>query len=214
MRVAVICEFSGIVRDAFSKYGHHAISFDLLPSEGPGEHIQGDILEIPYDYWKRFDMAICHPLCTYLSYAAMRVWNEPGREVMRNKAMEFFMYCVNLPIEKICVENPVGWPNNVYRKPDQIIHPYYFKDVFHKRTCLWLKNLPKLTYSENYSRPEPCYIRKGGKKPGKAINFCEAARAKDGLKRWQIRSKTSEAIAEAMAKQWSNIEQNQLCLNF
>lgn len=215
MRVAVICEFSGIVRNAFNNLGHDAISFDLLPSEQPGEHRQGDIMEYPYDYWKKFDLAICHPPCTYLTYAATRYWNEPGRNFERIKAMDFFMYCINLPIERICVENPVGMPNVVYRKPDQIIHPYYFGDTFQKRTCLWLKNLQPLYFDrQKIEKPEPVYICQGSKKKGKPINFCEAAHCKDGLKRWQIRSRTSKKIAAAMAEQFSNFEQTQLCLNF
>lgn len=215
MKVAVICEFSGIVRNAFNELGHDAISFDLMPTEQPGKHIQANIMDFTYDYWKQFDLAICHPPCTYLTYAATRFWNEPGRENERKNAMELFMFCINLPIEKICVENPVGIPNNGYRKPDQIIHPYYFGDTFQKRTCLWLKNLQTLKYNSRIlKKPEPVYICKGEKKKGKPINFVEAARCKDGLTRSQIRSKTSKCIAEAMAIQWTNPIQEQLCLNF
>jgi hypothetical protein len=207
VKVAVICEFSGIVRTAFSKLGHEAISFDLLPSELPGDHMQIDVLDLPYDYWQQFDLSICHPPCTYLTYAGNHVWNYPGRDKKRNEAMQFFMYLVNLPIQRICIENPVGMPGKLYRPPDQIIHPYYFGDTFHKRTCLWLKNLPLLNYKMNYKKPEPVYFR-----DGKPINFCEAACNKDGLKRWQVRSITSQKIAEAMAEQWTNIKNEQLCL--
>jgi hypothetical protein len=199
VRVLVACEFSGIVREAFKKRGHDAWSCDLLPTEIPGQHIQGDVLKILDDGW---DLMIAHPPCTYLSYVANRSWNNPGREEKRKDALEFFMQFINAPIEKVCVENPVGYPNTVYRKPDQIIHPYYFGDAFQKRTCLWLKGLPKLDYSKTLiDKPEPMYICQGPKSKGKRINWCEGYR---GGNRAHNRSRTFQGIADAMAEQWGD----------
>jgi len=201
MKVLVACEFSGIVREAFREKGHDVWSCDLLPSEIPGQHIQGNVLEILEDGW--WDLMIAHPPCTYLSRAANRVWNIPGREEKRREAMQFFMALVNAPIERICVENPVGFPNTEYRKPDQIIHPYYFGCAEKKRTCLWLKGLPKLIYENEdtlFSKRTsvvvfPARISKNGKK----YWFSEAI---SGKKKSKERSRTFRAIAKAMAEQW------------
>ena len=129
LRVLVACEFSGIVREAFKVRGHDAWSCDLLPTEIPGQHIQGDVLEHLEDGW---DMMIAHPPCTYLSYVGMRHWNKPGRAEKRVEAMQFFMRFIRANIPRICVENPLGYPSQVFRAPDQIIHPYYFGDPFQK----------------------------------------------------------------------------------
>lgn len=199
MRVLVACEFSGIVRDAFAKRGHDAWSCDLLPTERPGNHIQGDVLPHLNDGW---DLMIAHPPCIYLSYVGNRWWNQPGRSELRDSAMRFFMALINAPIAKICVENPLGFPCKAYRNPDQKIHPYYFGDKQLKRTCLWLKNLPRLQWSMEddllgkataTDKPEPfCYL----KTTGKPIHWTEY---KHGGK---TRSKSWEGIANAMADQW------------
>ena len=154
MRVLIACEFSGRVRDAFAGRGHDAWSCDLLPSETPGNHIQGDVLKILNDGW---DLMIAHPPCKFLSYAAMGHWNKPGRAEKRQEAFEFFMEFVNAPINKICVENPLGYPEKAYRKPDQTIQPFYFGDNARKRTCLWLKNLPPLWFTGYLENPKPIY---------------------------------------------------------
>lgn len=124
-KLLVACEFSGIVRETFKAKGWDAWSCDLLPTEIPGQHIQCDVLEL-LDQNQHWDMMICHPPCTYLSYAGTRHWNAPGRAEKRTATMEFFMAFVNAPIPRICVENPRGWPGQQYRKSDQEIHPYYF----------------------------------------------------------------------------------------
>ena len=146
MKILIACEYSGRVREAFARLGHDAWSCDLLPTEIPGNHLQCDVLEVIDS--QKWDMMIAHPPCTYLSYAGMASWNAPGREEKRQEALEFFMKLVNALIPKICVENPVGWPNQKYRRPDQIIHPYYFGERQLKRTCLWLKGLPKIWFWE------------------------------------------------------------------
>ncbi len=206
MKVLVACEFSEIVREAFKKRGHDAWSCDLLPTEIPGQHIQGDVLKILNDGW---DLMIAHPPCTYLSYVGMRHWYKIGRKEKRKAAMRFFLQLINAPIEKICVENPLGYPAQVYRAPDQIIQPYYFGESFQKRTCLWLKNLPPLVYrledelfgkKTSTDKPQPLYICKGEKCKGKKIHWVEGIK---GVKnRSKERSKTFQGIANAMAEQW------------
>lgn len=202
MKVLIACEFSGIVREAFKKREHDAWSCDLQETEIPGQHIRRDVLEILGDGW---DLMIAHPPCTYLSRVANRVWNAPGREEKRREAMKFFMELVNAPIEKICVENPVGVPNTEYRKPDQIIQPFFWGEPERKRTCLWLKNLRRLTYSvedtlfwrKTTIEVNPERIDKRGHK----IWFTEnCGGSREGKAR--NRSRTFKAIAEAMAEQW------------
>ena len=207
VRVLVACEFSGTVRDAFARRGHDAWSCDLLPSESPGNHIQGDVLEVLGDGW---DLMVAHPPCTYLSYVGNRHWNNPGRSELREDAMKFFMACINAPIPKICVENPLGYPSKVYRKPDQTIHPYYFGESVQKRICLWLKGLPLLEYRMDddlfgkrtaVDKPEPMYICQGEKCKGKKIHWVEGIR---GVKdRAHERSRFFVSIANAMAEQWN-----------
>ena len=200
MRVLVGCEFSGIVRDAFAARGHEAWSCDIIPSETLGNHFQCDVREVLSMNW---DIGIFHPPCTYLSHAANGVWNAPGRASLREEAMEFFMLFINSSIPRVCVENPVGYPNTVYRRPDQIIHPYYFGEPQLKRTCLWLKNLPKLWYWREddlfgqrtmTDHPEPTYIDKTAR--GRKRYFTDALHDK------QARSKSFSSIARTMAEQW------------
>ena len=130
MKVLVACEFSGIVRDAFIKRGHDAISCDLLPTERPGPHIQGDILEILNDGW---DLMVAHPPCTYLSYAATSRWGNEGRLRKRLDALEFFGQLWEAPINQICIENPMGCASPTIAKFSQIIQPYYFGDAESKK---------------------------------------------------------------------------------
>lgn len=116
MKVLVACEFSGIVRDAFLARGHDAMGCDLLQTESPGPHYQGDVFDI-IGGW--YDLMIAHPPCTFLSYAATRVWNTPGREKNRNDAVEFAKKLYNCSIPKICIENPHGYLRVAWRQPDQ-----------------------------------------------------------------------------------------------
>ena len=193
----VACEYSGRVRDAFIARGHDAMSCDLLPTDATGPHYQGDVFDIINDGW---DLMIAHPPCTYLSYVGNRHWNNPGRAELRAEAMEFFMALINAPIAKICVENPLGEPSRVFRKYDQIIHPYYFGDPYQKRTCLWLKNLPPLTWNKDKAiKPEPLYKLKTN---GKAINWVEGIKGMTAAERQKARSKTFPGIAKAIAHQY------------
>jgi hypothetical protein len=203
MKVLVACEYSGIVREAFKAKGHDAWSCDILDTEIPGNHYKGDVMDIINDGW---DLMVAHPPCTYLSYAAARYWNEPGREVLRMEALDFFISLYQAPIKRVCIENPHGYARIAFRQPDQEIHPYYFGDPFMKRTCLWLKNLPKLKYSLRQNlfeaataseKPKPSFIRKDGNKQyGMAVVKSGKDRAKERARFWP-------SVAAAMADQWT-----------
>jgi hypothetical protein len=196
MRVLVACEFSGIVREAFKAKGHDAWSCDLLPTEIPGQHIQGDVLEILDDGW---DMMIAHPPCTYLCGGGNNWLNrKPEWRPNREKALVFVQQLLDAPIEKIALENPIGAINSRIRKPDQVVYAWMFGHPYKKDICLWLKNLPKLTPS---CVPEGWLF--GGEvypKERKTFDFWSRDRytANGGSKK----SITFTGIANAMADQW------------
>ena len=203
MKILVACEYSGIVRDAFTAQGHDAWSCDILPTESEGNHIQDDILNHLNKNW---DMMIAHPPCTYLSNAGNRWFDEEKygeqareRKELRLESMEFVKKLYDNNIPRICIENPVGFLNSNWKKPDQIIHPYHFGDTESKRTCLWLKNLQPLKHT-NVVKPKIYAYHKRGKHKGNPIYFHEyQPRTKDRAK---IRSKFWKGIAKAMANQW------------
>jgi site-specific DNA-cytosine methylase len=210
MKVLIACEFSGVVRDAFTALGHDAISCDLLPTESPGYHWQGDIFECLKFHHYGFDLMIAHPPCTYLTVTANKwmkpewEWKFPTRKQDRIDAINFFMELVNVPIEKIAIENPVGIMSTKYRKPDQIIQPYQFGHTESKKTCLWLKNLPKLVPTDIV---DPVYLVSKGKKYSGAAYYskrslCHLDYLPPKEDRWKLRSKTFSGIASAMADQW------------
>lgn len=197
MKVLIACEFSGIVREAFRKKGHDAWSCDLLPTEIPGNHIQGDVLEILDDDW---DLMIAHPPCTYLSNAGAR-WLHTSKGINKNRyklglaAKEFFFALLNANIPKIAVENPT--PLKIYELPvpSQIIQPYQFGESWSKRTLLWLKNLPCLVPTNIITDYKP-YLpsNTGGAKRGHKATPRSISQ-KDS-------SRTFQGIADAMADQW------------
>jgi site-specific DNA-cytosine methylase len=189
MNIAVICEFSGTVRDSFTSAGHNAISFDLLPSETPGKHIRKDIRLIDKDYWSQFDLAICHPPCTHLSISGARWFKEKVEE--QKEALQFVQFLMDLPIPHIAIENPISIISSRIRKPDQIIHPWQYGHGETKATCLWLKNLPGLI---------PTNIV-GGRES-------KIHRMAPGPDRWKERSRTYKGIAQAMSEQWGAIYEN------
>ena len=180
LRVLVACEFSGIVRDAFIALGHYAISCDLLPTERPGRHYQGDVRDI---LGNGFDLMIAHPPCTHLASSGARWFNDKQTE--QAEAIEFVRLLMAAPIEHIAIENPVGILSTVIRKPDQIIQPYMFGCGETKATCLWLKNLPRLMPTNIVSGRDD-RIHRMAPSPN----------------RWRERSRTYEGIATAMAQQW------------
>lgn len=202
MKVLVACEYSGIVRDAFTRAGADATSCDLLPTESQGKHYQGNVMDIINS--ENWDLMIAHPPCTYLSFAGGAYWNRPGREYKRLEALKLFADLLNAPIPKICVENPMGIADAVIRKHDQIIHPYYFGESEMKRTCLWLKGLPKLVHIKettlfdfrtHTTKPSPIYVDYTGKKRYRTDSISGGNYGKD-------RSRFFKGIADAMAEQW------------
>jgi len=205
MKILIACEESQRVCEAFRKKGHESYSCDILPCSGghPEWHIQGDVLEHLNENW---DMMIAHPPCTYLSNAGIGWFNEEKygdkarlRKENRLEAFEFVMKLANAPIEKIVIENPVGWLNSHYKKPTQIIQPYYFGDEESKRTCLWIKGLEPLKPTK-IVKPKIYAYYKRGKKKGKPIYGNDYMKFSED--RGMIRSKTFQGIADAMADQW------------
>lgn len=190
MKILIACEYSGIVRDAFIAKGHNAISCDLLPTERPGQHYQGNVLEILNDGW---DLMIAHPPCKYLCNGGNNWLNRrPDLDWRGNRelAAEFFMTLINAPISMIAVENPIGVMSSRYRKPNQIIRPFMFGHEYNKDVCLWLKGLPLLMPTNIISPPY------------KKLDFWSTKRNPLG---YSLKSKTFPGIAEAMAEQWSKI---------
>ena len=183
MKVLIACEFSGIVRDAFAKLGHDVLSCDLLPTEKPGNHYQGDVTEILNEKW---DLMIAHPPCTYLCNSGVRwLYSQKGRWLKMEDARKFFMLLYTANIPKICVENPIPHRHANLPPYTQIIQPYMFGHGETKATCLWLKNLPLLT---------PTNEVKGRKA---RVHY-----EPPGIDRWKNRSRTYAGIATAMAEQW------------
>ena len=195
MKVLVACEYSGTVREAFIAAGHDAMSCDLLPTDIPGHHYQGDVRDVLGDGW---DLMICHPPCTYLSVSGIH-WNDRGRGWEEtDKALAFVKQLLDANIKHIALENPVSIISSRIRKPDQIIQPYHFGHDASKATCLWLKNLPKLLPTDEIS---PRIVNG---KPRWA-NQTDGGQNKLGPSddRWKIRSTTYKGIAKAMAEQWN-----------
>lgn len=191
MRVGVICEESGIVRDEFIRRGHDAVSCDVVPSRSPGPHLLGDCRQFS---WEGFDLLICHPPCTYLCNSGVRWLTTPngGRNQRRwcqmEEAARFFQWMLNLPCPRVAVENPIMHRYAVEivgRRQDQIVQPYQFGHGETKATCLWLKGLPKLQPTQEVPGRDPRIHRMGP----------SATRSRD-------RSETYRGMAEAMAAQW------------
>lgn len=194
-KVLVACESSGAVRDAFSRRGHEAWSCDLLPSETPGNHHQGDVRDILEKGW---DLLIAHPPCTYLSVSGMH-WTTRGLRdpKLTEDALEFVRLFMDCNIPRIAIENPVSVISTRIRKPDQIVQPWMFGHPESKKTCLWLKWLPKLEPTNLLPIPAS-----GRWENQTASGQNKLAPSKD---RWRIRSKTYSGIAEAMANQWGKL---------
>jgi hypothetical protein len=180
MRILVACKYSGTVRDAFRARGHDAMSCDLLPTERPGPHYQGDVFDIINDGW---DLMIAHPPCTHLAVSGARWWKDKLPE--QAEALWFVAQLMGAPIPRIAIENPVSKISTAIRKPDQIVQPWQFGHGETKATCLWLKGLPLLV-------------------PTQVVDGREARihKMSPGPDRWKERSRTYQGIADAMASQW------------
>lgn len=183
MKVLVACEYSGRVRDAFIAAGHDAISCDLLPTEQPGPHYQGDVFDLIGK--RHFDLMVCHPPCTHLAVSGARHFARKRESGEQQAALDFVGRLLSAPIERIALENPVSIISSHFRKPDQIIQPWQFGHGETKATCLWLKNLPPLV-------------------PTKIVDGREARvhRMPPSADRWKERSRTFEGVAYAMGSQW------------
>lgn len=180
MKVLIACEFSGRVRDAFIKRGHNALSVDLLPTESPGPHYQGDVRDVLDDGW---DLMISHPPCTHLAVSGARWFKDKKKE--QREALDFVRLLLEAPIPKIVLENPISIISSRIRKPDQIIQPWEHGHGETKSTCLWLKGLPLL-------------------KPSKIVTGREGRvwKMAPSPDRWKLRSITHKGVADAMARQW------------
>lgn len=198
MKVLIACEYSGAVRDEFIKLGHDVISCDLLPTDVPGPHYQGDVFDIINDGW---DIMVGFPPCTHLALSGAQWFPEKIKDGRQLEAIEFVKKLMLAPIKKIAIENPMGVIPNYIRPYDQIIQPYEFGDPYQKTTCLWLKNLPKLEPTNKVSQGEFYeWIDKKGKKKRQPLWYMKALTDNNTAK---TRSQTFKGIAKAMAKQWS-----------
>jgi hypothetical protein len=195
MRVLVACEYSGTVRDAFRRAGHDAMSCDLLPTEAPGPHYQGDVRDVLDDGW---DLMVAHPPCTYLSVSGMH-WTTRGLRdpQLTEDALTFVRLLLEAPVPRIALENPVSVISSRIHKPDQIVQPWMFGHDASKKTCLWLKGLPRLVPTAIVA-PR---IVNGRKRWGNQTNSGQN-KLPPSEDRWKIRSATYQGIADAMADQW------------
>jgi len=188
MRVLVACEYSGTVRDAFTAKGHYAMSCDILPTESEGPHYEGDVMDVLNDGW---DLMVAHPPCTHLAVSGARHFHKKEKE--QTEALAFVQSLLDAPIPKICLENPVSVISSRIRKPTQIVQPYEYGHSVSKKTCLWLKNLPKLKPTNIVDKGE--FITYPS---GKKMHSWYAKKWGDG----KARSMFWTGIAQAMADQW------------
>lgn len=185
MKILVACEYSGRVRDAFRRRGHDAWSCDLLECEAdPQWHYQSPVEEILHDGW---DLMVAHPPCTHLAVSGSRYFHRKQRE--QSEALDFVRLLMNAPVDRWAIENPVSVISSAIRPPDQIIQPWEYGHGEVKATCLWLKNLPKLT-------PTNCVDGREQR-----VHLMPP-----GPNRWKERSRTFEGVADAMGDQWGNRE--------
>lgn len=194
MKVLVACEESGVVRDAFIRGGHDAMSCDLKPSRSNGPHYQGDVFDV-IDY--PWDLMIAHPECTHLSVSGSRHFAAKRLDGRQHAAVSFFMKLIRRSqhIPMTAIENPVCIMSSLYRKPDQIIQPWQFGHGETKATCFWLKGLLPLV---------PTNIVEGRE--------ARIHRMPPSADRAQKRSETYRGVADAMASQWGGAEQMGIAL--
>jgi len=206
-RILVACEESQAVTKAFRNLGYEAFSCDLLPCSGghPEWHFKEDMFEV-IKREPKFDLMIAFPPCTDLAVSGARHFERKIADGSQAKSIQFFMDVINADIERIAVENPIGIMSRLYKKPNQIIQPYWFGDKAQKSTCLWLKNLPNLEPTNIVEKGEikEWNDKKTGKLKRQALWYYEALqKAKSPEERRTLRSKTFQGIADAMAEQWT-----------
>ena len=216
MKILIACEESDEVRSRFDKLGFEAWSCDLLPSRNPEnkKHYQGDVFDIIDENWT---CMIAFPPCTHLAVSGAAWFEKKRQDGRQQEAIDFFLKLANCNIKHIAIENPVGIMSKIYKRPSQIIQPYYFGDKAQKTTCLWLKNLPLLYHNDkpNLFDQTVTHVEKGefftwvdgktGKIKKQPLWYAEAFKkySSNAEMRSKIRSKTFPAIAEAMSQQWS-----------
>ena len=205
-KILIACEESQAVTKEFRRLGHESYSCDILPCSGghPEWHLQSDVTEILKEEW---DMIIAFPPCTYLTVTGNRWFNIKKygdkaikRHADRKDAINFFMLFAT-SANKVAIENPIGVMSSEWRKPDQIVNPYEFGDPYEKKTCLWLKGLPKLKTTNIVKPPERTKFKSGRTIPSwyaEAWSLPKEERAK-------LRSKTFPGTAKAMATQWGKL---------
>ena len=217
MKILVACEESQAVAKELRKLGHDAYSCDIIKCSGghPEWHILHDVLPLlngrcsfytfdgkEHHINDRWDMIIAFPPCTHLSSSGQWAYNK-GKDInLKKDGIDFFMQFVKADCDKIAIENPIGVMSSEYRKPDQIIQPWFFGDPFSKSTCLWLKGLDKLK-QQNFIKPEEEYIEWIDKKTGKLKRQAKWMVGLPASERAKIRSATFPGIAKAMAVQWT-----------
>lgn len=191
VRVLVACEYSGRVREAFRRRGHEAYSCDLLPSEDSSEfHYTGDMFDLELSH---FDLLIAHPPCTDLAVSGARHFAAKQKDGRQQRALDFVRRILDAPVPRIALENPISIISSKIRKPDQIVHPWWFGHMEQKATCLWLKGLPLLTKTNNVYDAMMALPRKERER----VHFMSP-----GPDRWKERSRTYQGLADAMAAQW------------
>lgn len=217
------CEESQAVLTEFLKLGHNAYSCDLKPTSGnyPERHLQEDIIKVMHS--RKWDLIIGFPPCTHLAVSGTAHFEKKRKDGRQQEAINFFMQMVNAPAFYVAVENPIGIMSKIYKKPTQIVHPYYFGDSARKSTCLWLKNLPPLFHAKEKDLFNDIVTHvdqgefhewtdgKTGKIKRQPKWYADAfLNNKDKEKTGELRSKTFKGIAEAMATQWSNYILNKI----
>ena len=195
MKVLIACEYSGRVRDAFIKLGHDAISCDLLPTDSPGPHYQGDVFDLDLE---SFDLMIAHPPCTYLTNSGVcHLHKDTSRWPKLFEGAEFFRKLLESPIERIAIENPImhKYAKQLIGgvKQTQVVQPWMFGHMEQKATCLWLKGVKPLIESSNV-KAEMMLLPKNERE---RLHYLPPS-----PDRWKIRSTTYQGIADAMATQW------------
>jgi hypothetical protein len=205
-RALIGCESSGVIRSRLRAMGINAWSCDLLPADDGSEfHIQGDLLDVLRR--GKWDMGIFHPPCTYLTVSGLH-WNKrvPGRAAKTLEALGFVRALMAAPIPLIAIENPVSCISTTIRKPDQIVQPYEFGDDASKRTCLWLKGLPKLVIDPAKRCPGR-WVDQRGQWVERWSNQTDSGqnRLAPSADRWKLRSATYEGLADAIAEQWGSL---------
>jgi hypothetical protein len=216
MKVLIACEESQAVCKEFRNKGFEAYSCDIQDCSGnhPEWHIKDDVLKVITEKW---DVMIAFPPCTHLAVSGAAWFEQKKKDGRQQQGIDFFMSIINAPIKHIAVENPIGIMSKIYRKPDQIIQPYYFGDKAQKSTCLWLKNLPLLYHNDkpNLFDNNITHTDKGefyewidsktGKIKKQPLWYANAfINKKDKNSVGFERSKTFPGIAKAMADQWGD----------